>query len=63
VKQRATEVARSMPSDQSLETAQTLLSAVASCVTPVDQADQKAARAKIATAMGREKRRAARPQK
>jgi predicted Zn-dependent protease len=59
---RARQVAQSMPSDQSLETAQTLLSAVSSCVTPVDQPDQKAARAKIQAAVEAEQAKGNSPQ-
>jgi predicted Zn-dependent protease len=54
IKARAAQVAKTMPSDKSLETAKTLLSAVSSCVTPVDQPDQKAARAKIKKAIDEE---------
>jgi predicted Zn-dependent protease len=54
LKARAAQVAKSMPSDKSLEVAKTLLSAVSSCVTPEDQPDQKAARAKIQKAIDEE---------
>jgi predicted Zn-dependent protease len=50
MKQRAEVVGRTMPNDQSLEKAQTLLAAVASCVSPVDMPDQIAAREKIVKA-------------
>lgn len=47
IKQRAEMVARTMPSDESLEKAQTLLSAVASCVSPTDAPEQTSARERI----------------
>jgi predicted Zn-dependent protease len=51
LKQHAAQVARGMPSDKSLEVAQTLLASVSSCVLPQDAPEQKAARARIAKAM------------
>ena len=51
MKQRAEMVARTMPNDESLATAQTLLSAVASCVAPTDRPDQTAARERIKVAV------------
>ncbi len=54
IKSRAAQVAATMPSDKQLEVAKTLLSAVSSCVTPVDQPDQKAARARIKQAIDEE---------
>jgi predicted Zn-dependent protease len=62
MKQRAEIVGKSMPNDQSLEQAQTLLAAVASCVSPTEMADQKAARAKIVKA-AEEEQKAAEQQK
>jgi predicted Zn-dependent protease len=61
IQQRAAQVAASMPKDKSMEVAQTLLSSVASCVSPVDQPEQKEARAKIARAMEQEKAKQAQP--
>ncbi|MBL8858084.1 MAG: M48 family metalloprotease [Planctomycetes bacterium] len=51
MKQRAELVARTMPNDETLETAQTLLAAVASCVAPTDTPDQRAARERIKQAV------------
>jgi predicted Zn-dependent protease len=56
IKAHAAQVAKTMPSDKSLETAKTLLAAVSSCVTPVDQPDQVAAREKIVRAAEAEKK-------
>ena len=56
MKQRAEMVAKNMPSDESLETAQTLLSAVPSCVSPVDMPDQKAAQEKIKKAVAEQEK-------
>ncbi|MDZ4774322.1 MAG: M48 family metalloprotease [Planctomycetota bacterium] len=50
MKQRAEMVGKSMPNDQSLQQAQTLLAAVASCVSPTDMPEQTAAREKIVKA-------------
>jgi len=44
---RASQLAKSLPKDQSLETAQTLLNAVGNCLMPKDQPQQIEARAKI----------------
>ncbi len=44
---RASQLAKSLPKDQSLETAQTLLNAVGNCLMPKDQPQQVEARAKI----------------
>ena len=63
LKQRAAQVAKSMPSDKSLEVAKTLLSAVSSCVAPTDSPEQKAARAKIAQAIEDEKKSESAPPK
>lgn len=63
MKQRAEVVAKTMPNDESLQTAQTLLAAVSSCVSPTDQPDQVAAREKIKKAVEeQEKADAAAPQ-
>jgi predicted Zn-dependent protease len=59
IKARAAQVAKTMPSDKSLEVAKTLLSAVSSCVTPEDQPDQKAARVRIKQAMDEENKKPA----
>ena len=48
---RAAQVGRTMRTDESLAKAQTLLSAVPSCVTPEDQPDQKAAQRRLARAL------------
>ena len=47
MKQRAAQIAKSTPSNEKLKTAQTLLSAVPSCLLPEDQPEQKEAQAKI----------------
>jgi predicted Zn-dependent protease len=51
LKQRAIEIGKKMPSDEQLKTAQTLLSAIPSCLLPVDQPDQKAAQATVRKAV------------
>jgi predicted Zn-dependent protease len=61
LKQRAIEVGKQMPTDEQLENAQTLLSAVPSCLLPVDQPDQKAAREKIKKAVAAEQAAGAAP--
>lgn len=61
LKQRAIEVGKMMPKDEQLENAQTLLSAVPSCLLPVDQPDQKAAQAKLKQAVEAESGGAAPP--
>lgn len=48
---RAKMIAGSLPKDQSLETAQTLLNAVGNCLMPKDQPQQIEARAKIQTVL------------
>jgi predicted Zn-dependent protease len=45
---RAAQIAKSLPQDQTMETAQTLLNAVGNCLMPTDQPQQVEARAKIA---------------
>lgn len=52
---RAERVGKSMPKDKSLETAQLLLAAFPSCVSPEDQPDQKRAQSIIARAMQQKK--------
>jgi predicted Zn-dependent protease len=47
LKARAAQLAKTMPNDEQLQKAQTLLSAFPSCVTAVDQPDQKAARQRL----------------
>lgn len=59
LKQRAEMIARTMPNDESLERAQTLLSAVASCVSPTDNPEQTAARERILRNAEAERQRAA----
>lgn len=49
---RAAQIAKALPKDQSLETAQTLLDAVGNCLMPTDQPQQVAARTKIEAALG-----------
>jgi predicted Zn-dependent protease len=44
---RAAQLAKSVPTDESLQKAQTLLSAFPSCVAPQDQPDQKSARQRL----------------
>lgn len=44
---RAAQLAKTMPDDKSLQQAQTILASFSSCVTPVDQPDQKQARQKL----------------
>jgi predicted Zn-dependent protease len=51
MKQRAAQIAKTTPSDEKLKTAQTLLSAVPSCLLPEDQPEQKDAQAKIKKAV------------
>jgi len=51
LKSRLDQVAATMPSDQSLEKAQTLLDAAPTHLVPVDQPEQQRARARIARAM------------
>jgi len=48
---RAAQIAKSLPKDQSLKTAQTLLNAVGNCLLPNDQPQQIEARTKIATVL------------
>lgn len=61
--QRAEMIAKSMPSDDQLATAQTLLSAVPSCLLPVDQPDQKAAQDKIKKSIEEQEKAEANPPK
>lgn len=49
---RAAEIAKALPKDQSLETAQTLLDAVGNCLMPKDQPQQIEARQKIEQVLG-----------
>lgn len=48
---RAAQIAKSLPKDQSLETAQTLLNAAGNCLMPKDQPQQVEARAKVDAAL------------
>ena len=48
IQQRAVQVAQSMPKSDKVAAAQTLLSAVPSCLLPVDQPEQKAAQRHLA---------------
>jgi len=48
IQQRAVQVAKTMKTSEEIAKAQTLLSAVPSCLLPVDQPDQKAAQQKLA---------------
>jgi predicted Zn-dependent protease len=51
IKERTQLVAKTMPSDDQVAVAQTLLSAVPSCVLPVDRPEQKEAQRRIAVAV------------
>lgn len=48
---RAAQIAQSLPKDQSMEVAQTLLNAAGNCLMPLDQPQQVEARAKVEAAM------------
>jgi predicted Zn-dependent protease len=52
LKRRAQQLAQSMPQDDTLAAAQTLLSAMGNCIVPRDQPEQKEARAKVAAVQG-----------
>ncbi|MCY2959357.1 MAG: M48 family metalloprotease [Planctomycetota bacterium] len=49
---RAAQIAKSLPKDQTMETAQTLLNAVGNCLMPTDQPQQIEARTKVEKALG-----------
>jgi predicted Zn-dependent protease len=50
LQQRSAQLARSLPNDQTMQQAQTLLAAFPSCVAPTDQPGQKAARKQVVDA-------------
>ncbi len=51
IQQRTVQVAKAMPTSEQVAGAQTLLSAVPSCILPVDQPEQKAAQKRLAEAV------------
>lgn len=53
IQQRTVQVAKAMPSSEQVAGAQTLLSAVPSCILPIDQPEQKAAQRRLAEAVQR----------
>jgi len=60
LKRRADQLADSMPSDKSLEQAQTLLAAFSSCVAPVDQPEQRQVRQQAIQAQQQQEKQKAR---